>query len=96
MKIQITLLSIEEKISKSSGNAYGAAQVIFHDEKITAGPCNITGDNYQQIKEDFKPGARYEAELTLQPERSGTSVQIVSLSPIKAQATPIQSAGASK
>ena len=86
MKIQITLLSIEERISKTTQNPYGAAQVIFHDDKITAGPCNITGDNYLSVKQDFKPGTRYEAELVLQPERSGTSVQIVSLSPLKAAA----------
>lgn len=87
MKLEITLLALEPMVS-AKGNKYGNGQVIFHDDKITAGPCRIFGDLYEDVAKNFQSGVRYLAELTLQPDANGTRVQIDSLTPLKVASQP--------
>lgn len=82
MKMQVTILDIEEKESKA-GNKYASAQVIFHDDQVTAGPISFFGDAYQKCKDLIKKNGRYMANLKLQPDRNGTQVEILGLEAIK-------------
>lgn len=82
MKMQVTILDIEEKQSKA-GNKYASAQVIFHDDSVTAGPISFFGDAYAKCADIIKKNGRYVANLKLQPDRNGTQVEIVSLEAVK-------------
>jgi hypothetical protein len=92
MKIQVTVLSLE-KLTSAKGNDYGNAQVIFHDDKVTAGPCRIFGELFQELHKDFKANSRYVADITLQPDANGTRVMIDALTPVNAaKAQPVAAA----